>query len=260
MERPAMVPSGNGTFAHARTTGHDHWLNDRLLLGSSLGWSQGNLQFNRSGGSARSQSPQWNLYLHGNGDNGWYAMGDLGYGRHQLNLDRTIDLGDAERHVSSERKLETLHAYAEAGLGIDFGGGRLTPFAAVAYATSASDGFIEKGSTGFELIGTPSHHQRSTSHAGLRYVRDWRWGGDRWMQLGFGAHYQYLLDESDDMRAAFTGTPEVGFHLGALPTARSERWVEMNLAGGSGTRWSWLLSYDNRASTKAVSLGVELGF
>ena len=259
-EQPAMVPAGASTFTHAQTTGYDQWLNNRLLLGSSFGWSQGNLQFVRSGGSARSQSPQWNIYLRGNGGNGWYAMGDLGYSRHQLSLDRPIDLGNAKRNAHSERNLEAMHAYVEAGRGISLGRGRLTPFAAVGYATLRSDGFIEQGNTGFELIAQASHHQRISSDAGLRYARNWRWGGDRWMQLDFGARYQYLLDASDDMRSAFTGTPDVGFNLDGLPNKRGDGWLEMNLAGGSRDRWSWLLSYDNRASTRTVSLGVELGF
>ena len=259
-EQPAIVPAGASTFTHAQTTGYDQWLNNRLLLGSSFGWSQGNLQFDRSGGSARSQSPQWNIYLRGNGGNGWYAMGGLGYSRHQLSLDRPIDLGNAKRNAHSERNLEAMHAYVEAGRGISLGRGRLTPFAAVGYATLRSDGFIEQGNTGFELIAQASHHQRISSDAGLRYARNWRWGGDRWMQLDFGARYQYLLDASDDMRSAFTGTPDVGFNLDGLPNKRGDGWLEMNLAGGSRDRWSWLLSYDNRASTRTVSLGVELGF
>ena len=79
------------------------------------------------------------------------------------------------------------------------------------------------------------------------------------MRLDLGARYQYLLGASDDMRAAFTGTPTIAFYLNGLPHARDNSWLEMSLAGGSD-RWSWLLSYDHQADNKAVSLGVALGF
>jgi uncharacterized protein with beta-barrel porin domain len=258
--QPVTVPAGAGTFSHPQTSGYDQWLNDRLLLGSSMGWSQGNLQFDRSGGSARSQSPQWNVYLRSNAGNGWYAMGDVGYSRHQLSLDRAIDLGSGKRRVHSERGLDVTHAYVEGGRGVSLGLGRLTPFAAVGYSTLRGDAFIEQGNTGFELMAQPSHHQRISSEAGLRYARNWRWGGDRWMQLDLGARYQYLLSAHDDVRAAFTGTPASGFDLEGLSNDRGDTWLEVNLAGGGRDRWSWLLSYGNRASTRSVSVGVEFGF
>ena len=255
-----MVSTRVGTFTDAQTTGYDQWLGERLLLGSSFGWSQGNLRFNRSGGSAHSRSPQWNAYLLRTGDNGSYLMGEAGYAHHQLDLDRSIDLGEAVHRARSERNLEVTHASVEAGRGIRVGGGQLTPFVAVSHAALRGDGFIEQGDSGFELIAQPSLHQRTSGDAGFRYARHWRWGEDRWMQLDFGARYQYLLGASDDMRAAFTGTPGVGFDLYGLPHGRDNSWLEMNLTGGRSDRWSWLLSYDNRADNQAVSLGVALGF
>ena len=258
--QPAMVSTSVGTFTDAQTTGYDQWLGERLLLGSSFGWSHGNLRFNRSGGSAHSRSPQWNAYLLRTGDNGSYLMGEAGYAHHQLDLDRSIDLGEAVHRARSERNLEVTHASVEAGRGIRVGGGQLTPFVAVSHAALRGDGFIEQGDSGFELIAQASLHQRTSGDAGFRYARHWRWGEDRWMQLDFGTRYQYLLGASDDMRAAFTGTPGVGFDLYGLPHGRDNSWLEMNLTGGRSDRWSWLLSYDNRADNQAVSLGVALGF
>lgn len=258
--QPAMVSTGTGTFTDAQTMGYDQWLGDRLLLGSSFGWSQGDLQFDRSGGSARSESPQWNAYLRRDGYSGSYVMGEVGYGRNQLSLDRRIDLGGEVHTARSDRELDVTHAYVEAGRGIRVGGGQLTPFVAVSHAALRGDGFVEQGDTGFELMAQPSLHQRSSGDLGLRYARHWRWGDDRWMQLNLGARYQYLLGASDDMRAAFTGTPGVGFDLYGLPRGRDNSWLEMNLTGGSSDRWSWLLSYDNRANNRTMSLGVEIGF
>lgn len=258
--QPVGAAAGDGTFTQARTTGYDQWLNDRLVLGSSVGSAQGNLQFDRTGGSARSQSPQWNLYLRGYGDNGVYAMGEVGYGHHQLNLDRSIDLGFGKQSVHSRRNLDVTHAYAEAGRDMHIGNGRLTPFAALSYAALRDDGFIEQGTTGFELIAQPSLHQRLSSDAGLRYARDWRWGTDRWVRFDLGAQYRFPLGASNDMRAAFTGTPGAGFDLRGLSHGDEGSAWQMNLAGGSRDRWSWSLSYDQRSSNRVASLGFEVGF
>jgi outer membrane autotransporter protein len=258
--RPALVSTSSGSFSSAQTTGYDQWLGDRLVVGGSFGWSDGDLQFDRSGGSARSQSPQWNIYLRRNGDNGYYTMGEAGYSRHRLSLERPIDLGDGARIARSERNLDATHAYVEAGRGIRMGRGQLTPFASLSYAASRSDGFIEHGNTGFELMAGPSFHERVSSDIGLRYARNWHWGTDRWLQLDLGARYQHRLAASDDAHAAFTGTPGAVFALNGLPYPRNNSWWEANLAGGAGDRWTWLLSYDNRVDRQSVSVGVEIGF
>lgn len=258
--QPVLVFTGAGSFSTAQTTGYDKWLGDRLIVGGSFGQAEGDLQFERSGGSARSRSPQWNVYLRRNGDNGYYAMGEAGYGHHQLSLERPIELGAERRIARSERNLDVTHAYVEAGRGLRIGRGQLTPFASLSYAASRSDGFIEHGETGFELMAGPSFHERLSSDIGLRYARNWRWDADRWMQLDLGARYQHLLGASDEVYAAFTGTPDIRFALDGLPHERGNSWWELNLAGGAGDRWSWLLSYNNGADRQAVSVGVEVGF
>lgn len=258
--QPSLVSTSAGIFTQGQTFGYEQWVGERLLLGSSFGWSSGNLQFDRSGGSARSQSPQWNAYLRRHGGNGSYTMGNVGYSHYRLDLDRPIDLGMEMRNAHSERNLDMTHAYVETGRKIHLGAGRLTPFASLRYAALRGDGFIEQGGTGFELVVQPSLHQRIGGDIGLRYARDWRWGADRWMRLDLGARYQHLFSVRDDMRAAFSGTPAVAFDLRGLPQERDDSSLELNLAGGAGDRWSWLLGYDNHAGNETLSLGMELEF
>lgn len=257
-EQATMTSRGAGIFSDTRA-GYDQWLSDRVLLGSSFGWSQGSLQFDRSGGQARDRSPQWDVYLRRNGDGDSYALGNVGYGHHQLGLARRIDLGIGRQSVSAERSLDVMHVYAEVGRDFRLGQGRLTPFTALSYAALHGAGFTEQGGTGFELIAQPSFHQRTSALAGLRFGRDWRWGGGHWAQLNLTSGYLELLDAHDNAHAAFTGTPDVTFALDGPPQQRGSGWLQLNFGTG-GRRWAWLLSYDRQASDEVVSLGTQFRF
>jgi outer membrane autotransporter protein len=254
----AMVPTGSGAFTSTGFAGYDQWLSDDLLFGSSFGWTQGNLQFERSGGTAYSQAPQWNAYLRRNGNNGSYLMGEVGYSHQQLSLARPIELGTTRRIARSERTVDVTSAHVESGRRFRVGGGHLTPFAALGYAALNSAAFSEQGSTGFELVAQASLHQRVSSDFGLRYDRSWSWPANQRLRLNLGAGYQHLLVASDDLRAAFAGTPGVEFELGGLPRENDSPWLEMNLVGSINDRCSWLFNYANRASEQALSVGMEL--
>jgi uncharacterized protein with beta-barrel porin domain len=256
---PAMVASSSGMIGNERRGGADQWLSDRLLLGSSFGWSEGSLPFDRLGGRARDRSPQWDVYLRRNGERDSYLLGDVGYGRHQLDLDRQIDLGSGQYNARARRNLDVVHAYVEAGRDFRVGQGWLTPFGALGYAALHGAAFTEQGTTGFELIAQPSVHQRTSAAAGLRFGRDWRGSDGRWTQLNVAAGYQRLLDARDDAFAAFTGAPEVKFAFDGMPRQRNSGWLHLSLVTG-GERWAWMLNYDRQASDETLSLGVKLGF
>lgn len=254
----ARVASAAGAFSGERT-GFDQWLSDRLLLGSSFSWSGGSLRFDHSGGAARDQSPQWDMYWRRNGNGSSYVLGDVGYNRHQLNFNRQIDLGGTPRAVGARLRLDMLRAYLETGRDFRVGQAWLTPFGALNYATLRGAGFTEQGSTGFELIAQPSLHQRFTAAAGLRLGADWRRSGGRWTTLNVTAGFRRLLQADDAARVAFTGTPAVMAALDGMPRQRNSGWLQMNLATG-GAHWNGLLSYDRQAGDQAVSVGATFKF
>ena len=186
-------------------------------------------------------------------------MGEVGHARHQVDIDRPIDLGDVPHRASSQRKLDVTHAYVEAGRDFGLGKGRLTPFAAVAHAVLQGDRFVEQGNTGMELMAQSALHQRTDAGVGLRYARNWRRGDDGWMRLNLTVGYQQTLATGDDVRAAFTGTPAFEFDLIGLSRRRGNAWLDMQLLGGSD-RLSWQLSYQHHASEQTLSLGLEHAF
>ncbi|HKV64974.1 MAG TPA: autotransporter domain-containing protein [Rhodanobacteraceae bacterium] len=253
-----LLASGAGAFNDQRA-GFDQWLDDRTLFGSSFAWSDGSLRFDRSGGVARDQSPQWDVYVQRLGRDDTYLFGDIGYSRHELRADRQIDLGIGQRSVRARQDLDLLRSYFEAGRNFHIGGGRLTLFGAVSHVMLHGAGFIEQGATGFELAVQPSTYQRASATAGLRIGQDWHTNSGRWTSVNLAAGYLQTLRARDDAQAAFTGTPDVRFALDGMQQGRNTGWLHLNLGTGN-EHWTWLLSYDRQASDEALSLGAKLGF
>jgi uncharacterized protein with beta-barrel porin domain len=255
--RTTTVATTAGAFSEQRS-GFDQWLGG-VLMGGSVGWSDGSLKFDHSGGSARDRSPQWDFYLLHTGTNDSYVLGDVGYSHHELNFGRQIDLGARKQSVFAIRTLDVQHAWLEAGREFRILQGRLTPFAAFSYAATRGSGFTEQGSTGFELAAQPALYQRTNAAAGLRLERFWGSGKGRWTQLDLSGGFLHLLAAHDDAYAAFTGAPDVTFALAGLPHQRNIGWLQVSLGTG-GENWAWLVNYDRQAKAEAASVGMQFRF
>ena len=246
--------------------GFDQWLGNGWLLGASAGWSDSRMQFERQGGDARADMPMANVYLHRRGRDDTYFTGVTGYGHARLTLDRPLDLASAGRHhAHSERDVSLAYVHAEAGRTFAVGGGRLTPFASAAWSVLRSDGFVEQGDSGFELIAQPSGETRMSGGAGMRYLRDWRIGGDGWMQLDVSAQYRHVFARGGDpVHAAFAGAPMAGFQLDGLPFDDGHGVLGFGLAGGWRDAWRWFVVYDTAFAGDALddawSAGLRFGF
>jgi uncharacterized protein with beta-barrel porin domain len=256
--RPTTFATGSGAFSEQRS-GFDQWLGDGLLVGGSIGWSDGNLKFDRFGGNARDRAPQWDFYLRRLGANDSYVFGNVGASHHDLDFGRQIDLGIRKQSAFATRALDVEHAYVETGREFRIFRGRLTPFAALSYAGMHGAGFTEQGGTGFELVAQPSFHQRTNAAVGLRFDRYWAAGSGRWTQLNVSTGYLHLLAARDDAYAAFTGAPDVTFSLAGMPHQRNTGWLQMSLGTG-GENWAWLLGYDRHANVGAASVGMQFQF
>ena len=264
------VSGSGGIGASYDVAGHmggfDQWLGNGWLLGASAGWSDSRMQFERQGGDARAGTPMANVYLHHRGRDDTYFTGITGYGHTRLTLDRPLDLAGAGRHhAHSERDVSLAYVHAEAGRAFGVGGGRLTPFASAAWSTLRSEGFAEQGSSGFELVAQPSGETRMTGGAGMRYLRDWRFDSDGWMQLDVSAQYRHVFARGGDpVHAAFAGAPMAGFQLEGLPFDDGHGVFGFGLAGGWRDAWRWFVLYDKafagNARGDAWSAGLRLAF
>ena len=263
--------AGNGSIGagydiDGRVGGFDQWLGNGWLLGASVGWSDSRMQFERQGGDARADTPMANVYLHRRGSNDTYVTGITGYGHTRLTLDRPLDLASAGRHhAHSERDVSLAYVHAETGRSFGVGGGRLTPFASGDWSALRSEGFVEQGNSGFELVAQPSGETRMSGGAGMRYLRDWRFGSEGWMQLDVSAQYRHVFARSGDpVHAAFAGAPMAGFQLDGLPFDDDHGVFGFGLAGGWRDAWRWFVLYDKAftgdARGDAWSAGLRLAF
>lgn len=224
-----------------QSSGIDRWLSPRLLVGGSFGSGLASLRFDHLGGQGRAESPEAGVHAHYRGD-GWHATGALGAGRTRLQLQRTIELGAAGRHlVHSQRNFRHAFVHGELGRDLPWGGGRLVPFVAFDYDLAHGASFAEQGATGLELVAGPSRQARFSGALGARYARDWRFGRHR-LQLDLDARYRRGLVDGDPLQAAFRGVPGAWFDL-PDPDEPGGGEVRMGLAGALGARTRWSLDY-----------------
>jgi hypothetical protein len=251
------LASGTGAFNIERA-GFDQWLGDGLVLGSSVGWSDGSLRFERMGGNTRDRSPQWDVYVQRFGAGDTYLFGDLGYSSHRLDSGRSIDLGVGRFAVRATNNFDLLRTYLEGGRSFRVGAGQVSLFGALSYAELRGAGFVEQGGTGFEFIAQPSSHQRTSATAGLRLGQEWR-TSDLSTTLNLAAGYSQLLSAQDNARAAFAGAPDVTFALAAAPMRWGSRWMQLSLGTGN-ERWNLEVNYERQASNQGLSFGTQVRF
>jgi hypothetical protein len=251
------LASGTGAFNIERA-GFDQWLGDGLVLGSSVGWSDGSLRFERMGANTRDRSPQWDVYVQRFGAGDTYLFGDFGYSSHRLDSGRSIDLGIGRFAVRATNNFDLLRTYLEGGRSFRVGAGQVSLFGALSYAELRGAGFVEQGGTGFEFIAQPSSHQRTSATAGLRLGQEWR-TSDRSTTLNLAAGYSQLLSAQDNARAAFTGAPDVTFALAAAPMRWGSSWMQLSLGTGN-ERWNLQVNYERQAGNQGLSFGTHVRF
>jgi hypothetical protein len=255
----ALRPHGAGQFGDDRSAGVDRWRDDRLLVGSRIGWSEGELDFGASDGRARDRAPHGQAYVRRDGDDGRYAFASVGASHHRLEFERGIDVGAGARRAQSVRHLAVGHAYAEAGRDVAVGGHRLTAFAGLNLAALRAGSFTEWGPTGFELVAPAAWQEQFALDVGLRQARTWRRGGAGWLQLGSGATWRQVLATRGDARAAFAGAPEAAFALRTPGLDAGGARARLDLLGG-GERWAWQLQVDAQPGPDAVSAAFVRAF
>jgi hypothetical protein len=246
--------AGDSYTIEGHTGGYDQWLNPQWLVGGSVTSGRSRMQFERMGGNGQGESPVASVHAHYRGDR-WHATGLVGAGRTSLQLERPIDLGAAGMHLAhSRRGVDQAFVHGELGRRIDIGRSRLTPFVAIDYSALHSDGFVEQGDTGFELVAQPARNAQLSVAVGTRYTHDWRTGQNGWLRLDLDARYQHSND-GNALRAAFIGTPDAWFDLAPWLQPADTGLVRMGLAGGFDERWNWSLDYARQSGTDARTSG-----
>ncbi|MEN4902812.1 S8 family serine peptidase [Luteimonas sp. TWI1437] len=219
--KDALGQGGRGGFARDGFTvdgwslGRDHALGDGLVAGFAFGELRGDGIAGSRGDRSHDRLTQAQAYVARTFGAG-YAMMQLGSGRFDRDLQRTLLTGAMPQGVSTRYAGHYTQAAIEAGRHWRIGAAEIGPYAGAEQVRLRSDGFDELGGDGFGLRSAGWSAQRTQAIAGVRA----RWDGPGFSLHGYGEWQQTLSASGFDLQASFTGI-EAWAPIAGLDPARS---------------------------------------
>jgi outer membrane autotransporter protein len=183
--------------------GQDRRHGERLTVGAALSTTEGyahhDLRYDRER-NRQIEAQFYATYDLGRG----YLLGSLAMGRMQRWTQRDILLGGEAFRTQTDYADRYASASVQAGLPLDVGNGRVTPYAGVQSLKFDRDGFSEEGGLGFGLSTASSSMTVNQALLGARYATGWNAGSSRW-DLQARMEWQRLLSQDGgDIEARFT--------------------------------------------------------
>lgn len=133
-----------------------------------------------------------------------YLLGSVAVGRMQRWTRRDVLLGADAFRLGTDYAQRYASVGMQAGLPMNVGEGRITPYVGVQNLQLERDGFSEAGAVGFGLSTDASSMRVSQALLGARYATQWNVGWTQW-DLQARAEWQRLLSQSGgDIQARFT--------------------------------------------------------
>jgi len=133
-----------------------------------------------------------------------YVLGSLAVGRMQRWTRRDVLLGTEAFRTGADYAQRYASVGLQAGLPVQVGPGRITPYVGLQNLQLERDGFSEAGAAGFGLSADASSMRVSQALLGARYATQWNVGSAQW-DLQARAEWQRLLSQSGgDIQARFT--------------------------------------------------------
>lgn len=227
---------GQGSFSASGADTRGWMMGQDVALGSNgvLGFAFGETRTHnsRDWGSDRGRDRQSQAQLYA----GWnagraYALGQLGAGQFNREIDRQLLLGAGQYGVNARYGGNFSAASVETGYRFGDGRASLTPYLGADYSRVDSDRFSEQGGLGFGLRTEGNLSTRSQALAGVRAER--RWGS--WSLRGYAEWQQLLSSGGLTQDASFVGV-DAWAPLAGLQPARSgglfglsvESWLSRN--------------------------------
>ncbi|KLJ03010.1 hypothetical protein WQ56_01255 [Luteimonas sp. FCS-9] len=262
--RDTLGQGGRGGFARDSFTvagwslGRDHVLGDGLVAGFAFGELRGDGIAQARGDRNRDRQTQAQAYLARTFGTG-YAMVQLGSGRFDRDLQRTLHVGAMPQGVSTRYAGHYTQAAVEAGRHWRVGAAEFGPYAGAEQVRLRSDGFDELGGDGFGLRSAGWSAERTQAVAGVRA----RWDGPAFSLHGYGEWQQTLSATGFDLQASFTGI-EAWAPIAGLDPARSGGLFGIGLDSRPTPRSLLGLGLDQRfgprGSDRMLSLRYAYGF
>ena len=227
---------GQGSFSASGADTRGWMMGQDVAFGSNgvLGFAFGETRTHnsRDWGSDRGRDRQSQAQLYA----GWnagraYALGQLGAGQFNREIDRQLLLGAGQYGVNARYGGNFSAASVETGYRFGDGRASLTPYLGADYSRVDSDRFSEQGGLGFGLRTDGSVSTRSQALAGMRAERQW----GNWSLRGYAEWQQLLSSGGLNQDASFVGV-DAWAPMAGLQPARSgglfglsvESWLSRN--------------------------------
>lgn len=183
--------------------GQDRRHGERLTLGAALSTTDGYAYHDQRFDRERNRQIDAQFYAAYDLGRG-YLLGNLAMGRMQRWTQRDILLGGEAFRTRTDYADRYASVGVQAGLPLQVGHGRLTPYAGAQSLRLDRDGFSEDGAYGFGLSTAASSMSVDQALMGVRYATGWRAGSSSW-DLQARAEWQRLLSQDGtDIDARFT--------------------------------------------------------
>ena len=198
-------------------------------------------------GNDRSQQRQTQAAFYAGATRGQaYALGQIGTGRYQRQLRRTLWLGDRVEGVASDYSGSFTMANLEAGYRFNAAGISLVPYLGVDYVRLDRNGFVENGVAGFGLKSNGDVAKRTLALAGVRGERAWTSGSGIGLVLRGHAEWQRSLSDAGLLvQASFVGA-DAWSPLYGEGLARSAGLLGVGLDAALSPRTTLSFGYDQR--------------
>ncbi|MEN1942595.1 S8 family serine peptidase [Luteimonas sp. MJ293] len=250
--------SGNEQAMDGWMIGRDVRLGN-AIAGFAFGETTANSRREGSRDRGRDRQAQSLMYA-GVAGNQAYALGQVGFGRFDRQLERHLFTGQRSMGVFSNYAGDFMTASLEAGYRLGDADAGFTPYLGAEYSRIRSDGFNELGGDGLGLRADAFSSSRSQAVAGLRGERQWLSG----LRLQGYAEWQHTLSAQGlDLEAGFVGIDAWSPLMGLQP-ARSGGLFGLGLDAPVGSSGVVTLGYDQRfgprGDARMVSLRYALGF
>lgn len=245
------------------TAGFDYRMKEHFTLGLALTQETVDVTLASSGGEftmkgeTASAFAQWN-------SGSVFVEGAVGYGSHDVrNIRRTTAFGGMQ--TTGKTDGTRFHTSAKAGLIIDAGSARFTPFVGVRYVTGDLDGYVESG---VPALNFKYEDQSAMETVGLIGASvNWKFSaGDFPLQLNLSGVYQVSLnDEYRETAGQLYDTVSTRATVATADGNDDCFKVGARLTGALGKRWGWGVGYrsemrqDGKTANQYI-LTVHTGF
>ena len=242
--------------------GLDFAVDSRWNVGGAIGWSTSDVEFDTLRDSADIDTFQFAGYGAYTG-NSFYADAQIGVGFHDISSTRFIDvtIPNPPAVASANYDANAFGVRTEVGMIYDSGRIDFTPFLGLAYASTATDGFVESGAGAFDLLVAESDADSLSTTLGLRLSGAWQAGGVRLVPVAEIAWRHEFLDDNQNFSAAFLEDPATQFQIVSAEQARDTIIANLGLGAQVSKSLVVFVDYNGQFSsslnTHAASAGLR---